>query len=262
MDTLEMQSFDAIDFLAGDDTELEFDISDFSLIQDEGGNTSRYIKPKFSSKPIRVEYVNAMKLAESIKLCPGEQIHSIVPGDFIFGDFIEALLTAKKAICDIMYLSTLSMSQNNIDSLANLLENGYIKHLTIMISNYFYSHEKNGLIPYMLNSLDKGNRFDCLVCRNHTKITLMQISNINIVLSGSSNLRSSQSIEQFILQENAELYDFYKQFFSDHSAYSIINQGGLQDVAKKRERAGSAKKPKQSKAKKNDKYIGAEKERK
>ena len=213
------------DFLAADDTGMEFDVSDFDF-NDENDDQpqSRYVKPKFSSKPIQVDYKNAQELCESVKLFPGEQIHAIVDGNFIFGDFIESLLYDKGVICEKMHLSTLSLSQDNIDSLAGMMNDGTIKQLTMVLSNYFYSHEKNGLIKYLLQELDIDNRLELIIIRNHTKICLMEISNIKLILTGSSNLRSSRSIEQFCLQESAELHGFYAAWFKDKQGYSIINK--------------------------------------
>lgn len=216
--------FNFADFLSGDDTELEFSISDFTLTDKVNEQETRYIKPRFLSKPVHIDYENARDLANRIKLAPGEQIHALVRGDFIFGDFIEALVYEKNVVVKNMYLSTLSMSQDNIDSLAGMIEDSRIGNLTLVLSNYFYSHEKHRLVKYALRKLDIDNRLDIIIMRNHTKICLMEVSNIWLILSGSSNLRSSQSVEQFILQENAELYDFYRQWFVDNQGYSIINR--------------------------------------
>jgi len=223
MKTYTEPSFDIQSFIQDDDNELEFNMSDFNISDIQPVN-DRYIKPKISKKVDTIKYENAASLAKKIKLSPGEQIHGIVKGNFIFGDFIEALLYEKKVICEKMYLSTLSLSQNNIDSLSMLLNKGYIKNLVMVVSNYFYSHYKNDLMKYLLKQLDIDNRFDIYVIRNHTKICLMEISNIKLILSGSSNLRSSMSIEQFILQEDKELYQFYKEWFEENSKYSIINK--------------------------------------
>ncbi len=222
--TPEDSTFDASDFLDGDSTALEFNIGDFNLTEDASPARTRYTKPTFSKKPVTVDYKNAQDLARSIILYPGEQIHALVKGDFIFGDFLEALLVEKGARAKNAFISTLSMSQNNVDSLRTLLRIGAIGHLTLMISNYFYSHEKNNLIRYLLAELDIDNRLDLIVCRNHTKITLLEIANLRLVLSGSSNLRSSQSIEQFVLQDSPELFAFYKSFFTDHASHDIINK--------------------------------------
>lgn len=229
--TPEETDFDTSAFLDGDSTSLEFNIGDFSFI-DEAPSRTRYTKPKFSKKPVTVDYKNAANLAKEIKLFPGEQIHALVRGDFIFGDFIEALLVEKNAKAKSAYISTLSMSQNNVDSLHLLMTTKRIDKLTIMVSNYFYSHEKNNLFDYLLQELDMDNRLEVLVCRNHTKITLLEIENLKIVLSGSSNLRSSQSIEQFVLQENPELFDFYRSFFTEHEIYSIIDREATDEQSK------------------------------
>ena len=214
---------DFTEFLEDDSTGLEFNLGDFNLVDDEEKNP-RMMKPSFSKKPIRIDYKNAKDLVMETKLGIGEQLHTIVQGNFIFGDYIEALLVERNLYVEHLYLSTLSLSQNNVDSLQMLLEEGYIGKLTIMVSNYFYSHEKNKLIKYMVDKLDQNNKLSILVCRNHTKICLMDISNLRIVLTGSSNLRSSQSIEQFVLQESQELYTFYKDFFMCYIDKDIINK--------------------------------------
>jgi len=216
-------AFDFTDFLIGDDTELEFNASDFNLSTSVAAPDTRYIKPNFYSKPQAGHYKNAAELANAVRLAPGEQFHAIVKGNFIFGDFIEALIYEKNVTVKNMYISTLSMSQNNIDSLAGLLDDGRIEKLTLVLSNYFYSHEKHMLLPYLLKNIDREGITDILILRNHTKMVLMEISNMKIVLTGSSNLRSSECIEQFILQENAEAYEFYKNWFEDMRGYSIIN---------------------------------------
>jgi hypothetical protein len=218
------EEFNFKDFLCGDDTALEFNVADFNITDGIDAQSTRYIKPVFYSKPAKADYKNAKQLVNEIHLALGEQFHAIVRGDFIFGDFLEALVYEKNVIVKNMHLSTLSMSQNNIDSLAGMLEDNRIENLTLVLSNYFYSHEKRILIPYAMEKLDIKDNFDLLIIRNHTKICLMEIGNLKLIMSGSANLRSSESIEQFVLQENADLYSFYLQWFTDNRQHSIINR--------------------------------------
>jgi hypothetical protein len=105
------------------------------------------------------------------------------------------------------------------------MEEGRVDRLTLMVSNYFYSHERHRLIAYLLEKLDMGDRFDLQVLRNHTKICLMEIANLRLVMSGSGNLRSSESVEQFVLQESPELYTFYREWFDKNRQHSIIDKG-------------------------------------
>jgi len=215
---------DLDDYIEVDDTELDFDIDDFDLdIFEE--DKHRYNKPKFNKNIINVKYKNAVDLVKEVKIKKGEQIHCIVNGSFIFGDFIEALLVEKKVIVDQMDISTLSMSQDNIDSLNNLLIKGYIKNLNLIVSNFWYSHEKADLIPYLYKELDYKNRFQLAVCRNHTKIILMKVNNSYFIMSGSANLRSSKNDEMFMIQESKQLYDFYNDWFIDKlDKYSVIDK--------------------------------------
>ena len=217
--------FDTSELFVGDDTDLEFNIGDFDLVDTNPAKTD-FLKPRFCNKPLGVRYENAVELVNKIKLFPGEQIHSVVPGNFVFGDFLEALLVKKNAECKKMYLSTLSYSQENADSLAGLIHDGYIQDLTLMVSNYFYSHEKWRLLKYLRDAVGEAflDRLDIIVVRNHTKICLMDIPNIKVVLSGSSNLRSSNSLEQFVLQESQELYKFYQDWFEGFRGFSIMRR--------------------------------------
>lgn len=221
---MDMFELDTTEYLAADDTELEFSIGDFDLV-DVDIERTRYVKPKFSKKAVKVQYNYARELAQDIKLYPGEQIHCLVGGNFIFGDIFEAILTEKNVVCKNMRVATLSLSQNNIDSFKNLLESGLVDNLSVAVSNYFFSHEKGTLIPYMLEELDIDDRFNLAVFRNHTKIVLMEVGNIRLVITGSANLRSSRSIEQFSIQESAELYDWYCEWFDKQMEdYSIIDK--------------------------------------
>lgn len=209
--------------LVDGDRELEFNIEDFEITIDNDENKkNRTIKPKLIKNNYIVDYKNAKDLAKKTILYQNEQMHAIVRGDFIFGDYIEALFIEKNIKTDVLYISTLSLSQNNIDSLKLLLLNDYVKKIVLIVSNYFYSHEKNNLIKYLITELNYNSQLELIVIRNHTKITLFEVSNINIIITGSANLRSSNSYEQLLIQENKELYNFYKNYFDSFKNYNIL----------------------------------------
>lgn len=212
-------------FLIGDDSQLDFCATDFTFAEMKS-EESVLFKPKFNSIPKVVQYDNAQQLANRVKLFPGEQLHGIVDGSFIFGDFIEALIMEKDVVCHEMHLSTLSMSQNNIDSLVNLFQAKRLDSLTLLLSNYFYSHEKFRLVKYLHGELARY-KYNLMIRRSHTKICLMSVNNIKLVLSGSANLRSSNCIEQIILQESPELYAFYREWFEQQNDYMVVREGEI-----------------------------------
>ncbi len=199
---------------AGDFDELEnsfdfdFDVQDFFDTEQEAGVETRFIKPP-QFKP-KVEYwKNAKRSAAKIDVEPGMAYFGIMDGSFIFGDLIEALFIEKRLRAHRMDITTLSLSQENIDSLATLILKGYVKELNLTVSDYFYAHEKNLLIPYIQQELDIDNRFQLAVSGNHTKIVVARLTNgIYLVMHGSANLRSSGNVEQVMIQDSREIYDF------------------------------------------------------
>lgn len=156
-----------------------------------------------------IKYSNAKKLVENINLDEKARYNCIVAGNFIFGDFIEAFIVENNCKCLNVTISTLSMDQNNVDSLHNLITGEFIEELDIIISDYFYAHERGALIPYIYKKLDIDNRFQLAVAGIHTKICLIEtLGGKHIAIHGSANLRSSSNIEQFVIEENKEFYDF------------------------------------------------------
>ena len=194
------------------DLELDFNIDDFDIsIGTEESDKTRIIKPKFhkTTSEKHLCFKNAKELAKEVKNEKGERMFCVINGSFIFGDFIEAFIYDNNIAAKEMTISTLSMNQNNIDSLLGLLKLGYIEKLNLIISAYFYSHEKNRLIKYIYENLDVDNKFQLSVARTHCKLCIFETyDNKKWVIHGSANLRSSGNIEQFMIEENEELYDF------------------------------------------------------
>ena len=198
------------------DFNIEIDLGNFSEIEIniDIDTNQRYCKPAMSRSK-NVKYKNAKELAKEIQIKQNERFFCIIDGSFIFGDFIEAFIYERAMKVKELTLSTLSMSQENIDSFYNLMQNGYIEKLNIIVSDFFYSHERHNLVKYMYDKLDFENRFQLSVCRTHTKICMFETEmngGRKYVIHGSANLRSSDNIEQFMIEENSELYDFNFDF--------------------------------------------------
>lgn len=216
-----MNEFDNFDFDADDfDLEMDFDF-------DEKIET-RIHKPKLfrSRKDSQVKFTEAKKLAKEINFEDTQRYDCLINGSFVFGDFIEALFIEKNIKAVKMVISTLSLNQNNIDSLRTLLELGYVDDLTLIVSDYFFSHERGNLIQYAYDVLDVDDKFQLAVARTHTKICFFETAGgKKIVTHGSANLRTSDNIEQFTIEINESLYDFYDNFHSSIiETYQTINK--------------------------------------
>ena len=176
---------------------------------------NRYVKPA-KSKDVpykKLKYKKAVDLVKDIDFKSLDRVFCIVSGGFIFSDFIEAFIVENNIEVDQMIISTLSYSQDNIDSLQNLIEGDYVKKLDLIVSDYFFSNERNKLIKKTYEQLDKNNIFQLAVCSTHCKTYQFKTSGGKyIIIHGSVNMRSSSNIEQFVIEDNEELYNFNKDY--------------------------------------------------
>lgn len=189
---------------------------------------SRYFAPK-KSKEINekfLKYRNAEQLANDINFNENNRFFVIIDGSFFFGDFIEAFIVKHNIHVKKMTISTLSMNKNNVDSLANLINGNYVDELNLILSDYFYSHEKHDLIPYIYETLDIDNKFQLSFAGTHCKICIFEtVNKRKFVFHGSANLRSSSNIEQIMLEESEELYNFMDEIQSNIlEEYKTINK--------------------------------------
>lgn len=178
---------------------------------------SQYVKPKLRAMHSScIRYENAERLAAEHPIGKGDRYDCFVSGSFIFGDYIEAYFVKHNIRARKLTISTLSLSQDNVDSLANLLHGGYVDEINMIVSVYFFSHERRKLIPYIYQELDIDGRFQMAVAGVHTKTCQFDCEDgRKIVMHGSANLRSSANVEQFTIEENEELYQFYDDFFQN-----------------------------------------------
>jgi hypothetical protein len=209
-----------IDFDFGINADFEIDmagIDNFAI--DLGDNIefeTGYIKPRLRPelKANQLKYKNAQKLAKDIGTDKDLRAFCIVDGTFIFGDFIEAWITENELFIEELTVSTLSMSVENIASLHNLLDWKVVKKLNLIVSAYFFSHERHNMIKLMYEEFDQfGDRFQLGVASSHCKtVCLKTHDGRKFVIHGSANLRSSSNLEQFCIEESEELYDFTQSY--------------------------------------------------
>lgn len=214
--------------IGGIDNEDDLDFELFDIEGKDDNQFTRYMRPSlYHIPPKTVRYEHAAQLAEDIKwdsMAPRYDV--FVSGNFIFGDFIEAFLVKNNCKATHMTIATLSLSEANIESLHDLMKNGYIDELSLIVSAYFYSHERRYLMPLIYKKLDIDNRLQVTVAGIHTKTcSFVTLGGKKIVIHGSANLRSSSNIELFTIEQNDEVYDFYEETYQKLvDKYKTINK--------------------------------------
>lgn len=222
------------------DLDLDLNMGDFGLEIGDGVDlgafdtsddidlSNRYLMPKMPKrvKHRSVSYDRAVDLVNDCKdqIMAGETVHCLLSGNFIFGDFFEAFAVETNSLIDELIISTLSLGQDNVDSLKNLLKGDYVQSLGLIVSDYFWSHNRHNA-PYIFKSLDIDDKFQFAVSGTHTKIALIKIGNQKIVVSGSANLRSSRCVEEMTIQTSSDLYDFHAEWHNlILQKYGVINK--------------------------------------
>lgn len=214
----------------------EFDIGgynpdDFQFVQFDPAELTRkieparYMKPRvYKRKTLKAKY--AKDLADSINIEKGSTHYVFLGGRFVFGDFLHDLIVKHDAHITKMHIATLSMSYENVTSLRDLILGDFVDSLDLHVSIYFYAHERRAMVPFIYESLDIDNKFQMVVSANHTKLCLLETEGgRKITIHGSANLRSSDNLEQIEITEDAELYDFNRQYLDELAEkYRTINK--------------------------------------
>lgn len=210
------------------DLDLDLDLGAFDIGLGGEEVANRYVKPPlYRHVPAHaVSYNNAKAMARDMMpdIVAGERVDALVGGNFIFGDFIEAFAVEANVTIDDLTISTLALSEENVDSLRNLMIGGFLTNLNLLVSDYFWSHNRASA-PYIYRQLDIGDRFQLAVAGVHAKVALLNVEGRKIIVTGSANLRSARCVEVFTVETNADLYDFHAAWIGKlMEAYATIRK--------------------------------------
>jgi hypothetical protein len=216
----------------------DIDLDMFDLAVEPQGFTTRHTRPpRYRTTPdSKIKYKNAMKMAIDMPAKTGMWHIALIDGTFIAGDFLEAFMKRNELHAKRISISTLSLNQENVDSLGNLLLDDWADQIDLIVSDGFWQNYRHDLIPYIYKELDTPeNRFQLAVARVHTKIILIETHcGLFITMRGSANLRSSATIEHIEVQENAEIFRFFADFHDEIvRKFKTINHGAKSPLHQK-----------------------------
>ena len=192
----------------GGGLDFSFDFSALSFGAPEEGEQEPEQEeiPRLNTDPVIFD--NALEMVEQMDYT--KDYFALVSGRFVFGDFIEALCADKNLRPSAVYITTLGMNQDNIDSLVNLVDCLGAKKVNLLVSHYFAGTERHNLMPYIYKEFS-GRPMDVAVLQSHCKIALILSRRGDIMISGSANLSSSNNVEQFILMHDPVAIAFVKR---------------------------------------------------
>lgn len=163
-----------------------------------------------------VKAENASELLAHLP-APGEITHAILRGDFVLGDALPALL-GFVGPCAHLRVATLGLSVKNAETLRALVETKAVARVTLVCSHYFAALNKLDTFHAVCAVL--AGVAEMKVARCHAKIICLQNTRGDaFVFEGSANLRSSATIEQLTIFNDAALHDFHSAWLDELRDY-------------------------------------------
>lgn len=180
-------------------------------------------------RPKVVCYEHAQDFARALTIDNETETFAYVAGGFVFGDFLEALVEDRRLSVRRLGMQMLSLNDENIDSLRNVVEMCGTERLDLCLSGYWYSTElhKGGVVGYLFDQLDlDGLELHVAIAELHCKVVTIETwAGNRLTMHGSANLRSSNSIEQIHISPDPALWEFC-QGVTDRivGAYDVLMQ--------------------------------------
>jgi hypothetical protein len=142
---------------------------------------------------------------------PGEQLAVITQGAFHMYPLLLHMLDRGKA--QEIWIATFNMRGELAASLFGMLDTGQVQKLRIMISDSIRHRMPERIAQ--LRSLTERHAaagFDCQTKLNwnHAKLMLVAIGADRFVVEGSGNFSDNAQIEQYRIDNSADLYDFHR----------------------------------------------------
>jgi hypothetical protein len=111
-------------------------------------------------------------------------------------------------------LATLGFPRQNLEELLTELDSGRIAKVDFLFSVYFKSNEKEICQRLAHELVTRGHRVVAML--THAKIMPLETTDgRQFVVESSANLRSCASVEQIMLIQDGELFQFHRAWLND-----------------------------------------------
>lgn len=191
---------------------FEFDLSLQDGIPIEKNTLLEQRALKSIKKNNDIHFLKAKALSDlCIKPKKNEQYRIITEKQFNAYALILHLLESE--IIDEMYLAIYRINQPTVNSIINLILSKRIKKATFVISNFFNQTKKPEVWAIKLREFCEGNnRCNHIYTHNHAKVLIAKTKSGYYVFEGSGNMSDNARIEQYIYENNKQVFDFHKNW--------------------------------------------------
>jgi hypothetical protein len=139
---------------------------------------------------------------------PGESFHLVSNGRWDYWRLVPVVLDLLGRPAEALYGSTWTMSRQNVRELLDLFDAGRIKAVSVTSGTYFLRRESAVAATLQEGLRARGQRYKAFA--NHAKVVLLAAPPDFLVFEGSANWTANPRLEQNVLINDRELYDFHR----------------------------------------------------
>lgn len=192
-------------------------MSDFDWIfgdeEDELETARQLDTPRILKRESKQKAINALRKEKAKSILTelpanGESYHIISNGSFDYFNFCPIIIDYMKGYTEHFYGSTWTMSRYNVNELLGLIDAGKIGKISMMTGIYFKRRESAVYATLLEGLQERHQRFLCFEC--HAKIMLFNYKDTYIVMEGSANFTANPRLEQNVITQSKELWEFHK----------------------------------------------------
>lgn len=191
----------------------------FDLFDDmDDAESTKIVSSRILKRKSKDRFINGMKkeeLSQLLDVLPeeGESFHLISNGKYDYYTFIPTILNHVGHI-DEFWGSTWTMNRANLEDLFNLFDSGKIDTMNI-ITGLFFKRRETSVYATLVDGMSRRKQ-KVKSCENHAKILLIRSGEKYYVVEGSANWTANPRIEQNMITQSKELYNFHKGWMQEY----------------------------------------------
>lgn len=164
----------------------------------------------------QIHFLKAKALSDlCVKPLPNEQYRIITEKQFNAYALILHLLETEEI--DEMYLAIYRINEPTVASIIDFIEARKIKQATFIISSFFNQTKKpERWALHLRGYCDQSPYCKHVYTHNHSKVLAVKTESGNhYVFEGSGNMSDNARIEQYVYENNREVFLFHKDWMTD-----------------------------------------------
>ena len=191
----------------------------FDLFDDTSdAESTKIVSSRILKRKSKDRFIDGMKkeeLSTLLDVLPedGESFHLISNGKYDYYTFIPTILNHVGHI-DEFWGSTWTMNRANLEDLFGLFDSGKIDTMNIITGLYFKRRETS-VYATLVDGMSRRKQ-KVKSCENHAKILLIQSGEKYYVVEGSANWTANPRVEQNMITQSKELYNFHKGWMQEY----------------------------------------------